>query len=374
MTSRRWIAEIEAAEAMGWRELSETLGTVESSRWWELATWDPNMGGLQELTLGHLSNDLDLIRLRKAIRVAHRALAPGGRLTVYWADPDRFSCDESGPWPGEVSDLSVAEGTESWLTRYRPLRQWIELIRLFEFEPRTPRPTRHAPGLLRCEAIRAATTIRRDAVDSRPCEARADARYGPGSTYRRFNRLEEPEVLDDLLFGVAAMRPRRGERALSIGVNDAQEWNLWRAVHAMELDLWGVDASPEAIDQARIRWGSFAEQLIVGDASDLRTLSLPRFDLVLILNTLQCTTVDRDALLGGLRDITHPGTRFLITIPNCHFGVRDILRRPVDRNDARHDRAAALKDIRFLTRYFHRAGYGRISTFGTYDLCLLVRP
>ena len=169
------------------------------------------------------------------------------------------------------------------------------------------------------------------------------------------------------------MKPRPGQRVLSIGVNDARELELFEEVGARQLELWGVDWNHSAIAAARARFPAHAHRMLEHDLSEISAIDFPKFDIVLALNTLHCTSVDRDRVLQSLTMNTTAETQWLISIPNCHFGTRDILRRPIDRSDPRHDRSRALKDLRYLTRYFYRAGYQNVTTFGTYDWMLLVR-
>ncbi|MEM7262751.1 MAG: class I SAM-dependent methyltransferase [Planctomycetota bacterium] len=322
---------------------------------------------LHRLVLTQLSNDLTLRELRRVFRAASRMLAPAGVLSIACADPDLAP---SGTWPGAPQPLP-----EGRTTQHRPWRQLLELARILPFDSRTPRPVGGASSwLFRMEFVRQAATHEEDLAKTEDTDAAvADARYGSDSRYRNFDRLEEPEILDDLAYAAASMKPRDNERVLSIGVNDGRELEIFAEVHAWP-ELWGIDLAESAIERARIRFPDHADRMRVHDASRLEELELPQFDLVFVLNTFQCTALDRDACLRGLAKITHPGTRWLISIPNCHFGPTDILRRPLDRNDPRHDRGAALKDARYLTRHFHRAGYSKVTSFGTYDHFLLVRP
>ncbi|MEZ6196634.1 MAG: hypothetical protein R3F20_13060 [Planctomycetota bacterium] len=62
-----------------------------------------------------------------------------------------------------------------------------------------------------------------------------------------------------------------------------------------------------------------------------------------------------------------------MSIPDCHLGPHDVLRRPRDRRDPRADRSLVHKDVRFLARFFHRARFREIETFGSYDVFLLAR-
>ena len=80
----------------------------------------------------------------------------------------------------------------------------------------------------------------------------------------------------------------------------------------------------DAIAAARERFPRHAQRMRVADLADLAELELPSFDCLLLLNVLQCTSVDRDRLLGDLMPLLSPRARLLASIPNCHFAAGDI--------------------------------------------------
>jgi SAM-dependent methyltransferase len=148
---------------------------------------------------------------------------------------------------------------------------------------------------------------------------------------------------------------------------------MFAASTRAEIEMWGVDHSGSAIARARARFPAHAERFLEADLADLERLDLPAFAVVLLLNVLQCTSVDRDRLLRDLKPLLTPDCRALVSIPNCHFGAHDILRRPLRRDDPRHDRSLVHKDLRYLTRELYRSGFQTVESFGTYDSFLLAR-
>lgn len=332
----------------------------------------PPRGSARAVRLVPPATSLPLVALRRAFHRASWLLEVGGRFEWRARDPDAVrAATDPVPWPGERVRV---DGTEEF---YRPLRHHVELARLFPLELGVPeRETAAADAsatpFIRCAAERIEEA---SAIDDRGEDA--GTRYGPDSAYRRFDRLEEPEILDDLLHGIAKLRPGLAARILSLGVNDGRELSL--VAECLDGDgtagpeLWGIDAAEGAIGAARARFPEHRERFLVADLSTLPDLGLPRFDAVLALGVLQCTTVDRDRLLADLGPLLAPRCGLLLSIPNCHFGSRDILRRPHDRSDRRHDRSPVWKDLRYLTRWCYRAGFDRVETYGTYDAFVLAR-
>lgn len=334
----------------------------------------PARASLDRVILDAPTEHLDVVSLRRFLHRATYLLRDGG--IALWSDLDPEGPTRAGHWPG-----SKLEG--SGAARHRPLRHHLELLRVFPFRALTPRPGRTSGRLI----YGGQRALASDAFSKNPTRSaeipeaaraeHAEARYGRDSLYRRFDRLAEPEIVDDLLYALARMRLRPGQRVLALGVNDGRELELAREVvedaESLGLSLWGIDLSASAIEGAHARFPEQAEQFLVGDASRLESFDLPSFHAILILNTLQCRTVDRDALLNGVLKHLDKRGSVLVSIPDCHHGPSDILRRPYDRDDPRHDRSVVHKEMRFLTRFFHRARFRHVECFGSYDAFLLAR-
>jgi len=316
------------------------------------------------VALDGVASSLDLRTLRRFVHRAARLLEVGGTGHFVTLDPDRIvdACSDTSVWPGSRHEV---DGLEA---HYRPLRQIFELLRLFPTRPRTPIAIgdRAAPDYLwiRFEKTERETPLRGED---------ADAKYGDSSDYRAFDRLEEPEIFDDWCYAASRLRPAPGEVILSIGSNDGRELAMFDASTHRDARFIGIDAAASAIEAARERYPRPNFRFLCEDLARLGRLDLPEVDLVLALGVFQCTSVDREQLLRDLMPRLSPKARLLVSIPNCHFGSSDILRRPLDRSEKRHDRSLVHKDLRFLSRHFYRHGFTRIESFGTYDAFLLIR-
>lgn len=334
----------------------------------------PQLPAGAPLLLDSWSNQLSLVQLRRFLHRACHVLTPGAELAFVVRDPDAVTGTELTDtqfWPGE--SYPTSRGDEF----HRPLRHYWELARLFPLTLRTPQPLPGPAGEPRLLFLRAVRQSRQETFHATPTSD--PEKYGATSVYQRFVRAEEPEILDDWMYAFSRLHPQPGEKVLSIGVNDGSELEVLVEVmgrsgtEGQGSELWGLDNSESALDRARERLPEHRDRFLCADTGDLPNLGLPQFQVVILLNVLQCTTVDRDRLLADLQPLLAPGARLLISIPNCHFGSFEILRRPLDRSDPRHDRSPVFKEIRFLARRFYRAGFRDIETFGTYDLFVLVR-
>ncbi|MCP5020804.1 MAG: class I SAM-dependent methyltransferase [bacterium] len=314
------------------------------------------------IILDPIANTLSMRELRLFLHRCSRLLKVGGRGHMTMANPDHLRRIEPSCWPGEQLKF------EGQIHRYRPWRQWWELLRLFPLNPQTPiaiPSSEISPKFLwlSFEKTNEQSSLADGHVD-------CDQKYGTHSSYRYFNRLEEPEILDDWCYAASKLRPVRGETILSLGCNDGREFEMFSPEQQRGVRFVGVDASQSAIESARQK---YEHEFHCHDLMKLPELEIGPVHIALLLNVLQCTSLNRDEVLNQLLDQLSPASRLLISVPNCHFGANDILRRPLDRRSKRHDRGLVHKDLRYLARTFYRHGFGRIEAFGTYDAFLLVQ-
>lgn len=320
-----------------------------------------------------LSNRLDMVDFRKLCHRAAHILNQGGCFEYFARNPDEVLEQKSPrPWPGERVEIDDQEEI------YRPLRQHLELLRLFGFRLKIPRPlpspSPEEAGFLHMRAVKDEVAVPHlKPVHNDDLIQRCDEKYGPNSPYRRFNRLEEPEIVDDLLYGLRSMGLKDGDRVLGLGSNDGRELQLFERIGLKKLQLIGIDASKAATKEAQEQFQSPRHRFITEDLGALSQLNLKPVQGLLMLNVLQCTTVNRDRLLSDLKPLFGERCAVLVSLPNNHFLSSDVARRPLSRKDPRHDRSPLLKDLRFLSRYFYRTPFKTITCFGSYDSFLLAR-
>ncbi|MDF1660169.1 MAG: hypothetical protein P1V97_00255 [Planctomycetota bacterium] len=318
------------------------------------------------------TNVLDMVDFRKLCHRAAHILRQGGLFQYIARNPDDILDQYSPkPWPGEPID--VGAGSEI----YRPLRQHFELLRLFGFRLKVPTILPRVAGqnpLLLFGAIKEEVAVTHlEAPKSEDLIQRCDEKYGPDSEYRRFNRLEEPEIVDDLLYAMRSMGLKDGDTVLGLGSNDGRELQLFERMGLKNLQFIGIDASETATAEARSVFNDPKHQFIAADLGALSQLKLKPVQGILLLNVLQCTTVNRDKLLSDLKALFAKRCAVLVSLPNNHFLSGDLARRPLSRKDPRHDRSLIMKDLRYLTRYFYRTPFKSIECFGSYDSFLLAR-
>ncbi len=191
-----------------------------------------------------------------------------------------------------------------------------------------------------------------------------------GDEYAGFCKLEQPEIYCELLAALDRLELPPEARILSLGVFDGDEWQALLDLErpAAVRDSWrfvGIDLSRPALKRARQRFDSGQCVLLQADMQTADCLGLPAFDALLCLNALQSRSVDRDAVLRGLKALLKPHCDVLFALPHCHLTPSGLVLEPLRRYTGRRDRSLALKDARYLARYLFRAGFQQVEVFGS---------
>ncbi len=357
---------------------------------YDFSQWFPQEEKFSSIRLDHWGSDLTMAQLRQVSFVASSVLKKQGVFSCLVRNSEYLLQKEKSVfWPGEV----VAEVATKDQEYFRPLRHYVELFRLFGLRLKPPQllgsnGAEEEPPFMILNAVKEVSLDEKashipspdkkgkeghDDLDEAEIQEYCEKKYGMETDYRCFNRLEEPEIIDDLLYGVSQLRPRKNDKVLSLGVNDGREFDIFQAFLNKSLSFYGIDAAISAIKEARQNYPRPNYHFFLHALEDLSDLALPKMDMMILLNILQCTTIKRDRLLKDLIPLMTPSCRVLISIPNSHFSENDILRRPLSRQHPRHDRSLVYKDMRYLSRFFYRAGFSKIECFGTYDAFLLAK-
>lgn len=117
---------------------------------------------------------------------------------------------------------------------------------------------------------------------------------------------------------------KKGFRILDIGCGDGYVSGLFK-----EADYLGVDSSESAIRLAKKNFAAENRRFVVSQLSNLKRLSSLKFDLILLLGTLE-DEPNIPQIFGGLRSFIREGTRLIITLhdtENIVFRIQEYVRR-----------------------------------------------
>ena len=281
--------------------------------------------------------------LADVLAYVERALAAGAdevRLRVL--DPDHGR----GRYAGEQLELDGVAYV------HRPLRAWVELADRLGLRLGTPRASTPPLVELRLERLDAGARWQADA----PADVRE--RYGPASAYARIRKLEEPGFAIDLAaaYRRAALAP--DARVLSLGCNTGDELAaLCDVVPGLAAHgaLAGIDHSERAIAVAAARFPGARHRFVAADLAALPSLALGRFDLVVVLGTLQSPGVDDRALLRLIvQDHLAPRGAVIVGLPNCRYLDGELVHGARMKNFREPELGLLVKDVAFYRKYLQQ--------------------
>jgi len=297
--------------------------------------------------------------------VAHvkdRLAAGAGIVRLEVLDPDHAR----GRHAGERVTIAGVEHI------HRPLRVWVDLAERLGLRLLTPRPTTPPRLELRLERLDPAADWHTAAAPD-PRE-----KYGARSSFARISKLEDPDFVLDFADAIERANPGPDARVLELGVNrgDALALLLDR-VPGLETrgDLVGVDHSNSALDLARARFPG--ARFIAADLADLDALAaleLGRFDLVMAIDTLQCSGLDDRALLRHIvQRCLAPRGAVLLGVANCRYLDGEVVHGARMKNFRQPELGTVVKDVAFYRRYLQQHAR-KVHVTGRHELLITAVP
>ena len=275
-----------------------------------------------------------------------------GRVVIRVPNPD----GGHGRYPGEpTSDQPDSP-------RHRPLRVWTDLADRLELRLHTPMPLG--------DMIELAFTPLDTSAELLDRKVRGPGKYGPNSGFHRASKLEDPDFLIDFDEALARCQLPDTPRVLSLGVNTGDEL-VPLLEHRPGALVTGIDHDASALELARSRFPPPHRF----ECADLGTLpELPRFDLLLCIDTLQSPGVDdRELLRHATQSLLAPEASVILGVPNCRYVDGELLHGARMVNFRQPELSLLLKGVAFYKKYLqqHRK---RVFVTGKHELLITAVP
>ncbi len=276
-------------------------------------------------------------------------------VTIRVPDPDRGH----GRYPGEPLDATPAA------PRHRPLRTWTELADRLQLRLHTPRRPSEQPDSieLRFEPL----DLRRPLL---PTTVPRLGKYGPDSEFGRASKLEEPDFLLDMADAMERIALPAHAEVLSLGVNTGDELRAVQRTNPTAR-FTGIDHDDQALEVARRRYGT-PHRFITADLNSLP--ELPRFDLVMCIDTLQSPGVDDRAVLRHLVQRLLGGSgSVLLGLPNCRHVDGELLHGARMVNFRQPELSLLLKGVAFYKKYLQQH-HKKVFVTGKHEILVTAVP
>lgn len=307
-----------------------------------------------------LVHDQSLLQI--LAHVQRRLAAGASELRLIVPDPDHGR----GRHAGERLTIGGVE------IIHRPLRVWVDLAERLGLRLLTPRPATPPHIELRLERLDPAADWHTEPVPD-PRE-----KYGAGSSFARISKLEDPDFILDVADAIERIGLAPEARVLELGVNRGDALALLTGLVpglGERGELVGVDHSSSALTLARARFpGGRFLAADLGDLDGLAARELGRFDLVMVLDTLQSSGLDDRALLRHVVQHTlKPRGSVMLGVANCRYLDGEVVHGARMKNFRQPELGAVIKDIAFYRKYLQQHAR-KVFVTGRHELLITAVP
>lgn len=257
---------------------------------------------------------------------------------------------------------------------HRPLRVWIDLAERLGLRLLTPRPATPPYIELRLERLDPGADWHTAPVPD-PRE-----KYGAGSSFARISKLEDPDFILDVADAIERIGLDPTARVLELGVNRGDALALLTDLVpglAERGELVGVDHSSSALALARARFARANARFLTADLADLAGLAammLGRFDLVMVLDTLQSSSLDDRALLRHIvQQCLTPRGSVILGVANCRYLDGEVVHGARMKNFRQPELGTVIKDVAFYRKYLQQHAR-KVFVTGRHELLITAVP
>ena len=248
------------------------------------------------------------------------------------------------------------------LFRHHSWRAWNDLATLLFCRILTPEITDKG------EAILSLQTLDRGDSFHHKTDTDHKEKYGTDPSFALIDKNEEPAFLFAYRQALKQVKIKKRRNILDLGINSGDEFRLIRTLvdqkNYGQMNLIGIDHSQSAIDKARESFPEENVTLYCHDINQLKTLDLPRSNLILSIGTLQSPGIDFKPLFMSLiQNYLTPDGAVILGFPNCRWIDGEMIYGAKAPNYNFSEMSLVIKDIYFCKKYLQQHKF-RVTTTG----------
>jgi trans-aconitate methyltransferase len=192
-------------------------------------------------------------------------------------------------------------------------------------------------------------------------------KYGIGSRFEKIRKWEEPSFHIHFREALERVGLQKRRRVLDLGVNRGDEFAMMMDVLSdsdiRDMEMVGIDHSASAISEARRRFADDNVKLYRHDISDISSLNLGRFDLIVSIATLQSPSIPMKRVVMELyRERISQDGAFIFGFPNSRWTDGELIYGAVAPNYPFSELSLVIKDIYWIKKYLQQHRYRVILT------------
>lgn len=202
------------------------------------------------------------------------------------------------------------------------------------------------------------------------CRDSCEDKYGKDSLFAQIDKNSESGFLLWYTQALNLVGVEQRNSILNLGVNSGDELKPIKEIVGAQkfenISLTGIDFCQSAIDCAKKSYPSI--NFLCDDINNLKDLTLPKFDLIISIGTLQSPNIDFDASLRLLaKDLLNGKGALILGFPNCRWENSQMIYGAKAPNYSYSELSLLFKDITFAKRYLQQQGF-RVTITGKHYL------
>ena len=243
---------------------------------------------------------------------------------------------------------------------YRGYKSWIDLAQILHCKMLTPTLKSSNRVTIRYEKLNADDSFHKSIIDK-------EEKYGSKSIFSEIHKNEEPSFISHYLKALQNANINKRTRILNLGVNSGDEFEVIQkyATNFINLELVGIDYCPSAIDEAKKKFKEFDNiSFYTHDISDLESLNLGKFDLIISIGTLQSSNLEFNPLfMSVVQNQLKRSGAMILGFPNCRWVDGEMIYGARVKNYPFSEMGLLYKDVIFCKKYLQQKKF-RVTVTG----------
>jgi cyclopropane fatty-acyl-phospholipid synthase-like methyltransferase len=239
---------------------------------------------------------------------------------------------------------------------YRGYKTWIDLAHQLQCKMLTPKESPPHKVLLRFQKLN------KD-VSFHNAPTQKEEKYGIKSLFNEIHKNEESGFIHYYTQALEEVSLDKRVRILNLGINSGDEFeallqvaNNHTNLNPYNLELVGIDFCASAIDAAQQKFHTYPNiSFYTHDITQLSTLALGKFDLIISIGTLQSSNLEYKPLLMDLvQNHLTPQGAMILAFPNCRWVDGEMLYGARVKNYPFSEMGLLYSDVIFAKKYLQQ--------------------
>lgn len=235
----------------------------------------------------------------------------------------------------------------------RSLKTWLDLAELHFCKMLMPKPIDENYVQITYQKLNQKNSFHTAKVEAK------EEKYGTESIFFNINKNEEPTFLHAYKKALEAVKVQERKHVLNLGINKGDEFELIEQLISKErfdkIEFSGIDHSQSALTYAKERFPKDNVKVYREDINALKSLALPKADLIISIGTLQSPSINyKPFLMSLVQEHLNPDGAFILGFPNSRWIDGELIYGAKAPNYPYSEMSLLFNDVIFAKKYLQQ--------------------